>query len=273
MTCKEFGCTKEILLSMQGDNNDEHGVQADETGTVQEGRTRKSDGEVSTESREPASFAPSSRKFEDDSILSANSQTGTAVSAVEFPSETQDMPSTEVKEPMKKSNLYQNSPEELHLLYMDPQGDIQGPFLGVDIIGWFEAGFFGLDLPVRLVNASEPFSPLGTVMPHLKPAVWVPPGFDSSKRADEGRDSNLAKSELDSLSLDFSLQDSLSGDKEMNGRENFPVPTLDVDLLNLADGSNSFFGGDLQMAPSEKSSNNRAGKSFQFLIHRWSLRM
>jgi hypothetical protein len=79
---------------MQGDNNDEHGVQADETGTVQEERTRKSHGEVSTESREPASFAPSSRKFEDDSILSANSQPGTAVSAVEFPSETQDMPSS-----------------------------------------------------------------------------------------------------------------------------------------------------------------------------------
>lgn len=249
---------------MQEDNNGEHGVQSDEAGIVQGERTRKSDGEVSTEIREAASFDPSSRKYEDDSILSANSQTGTAVSAVEFPSETQDMPSTEGKEPMKKSNLHQNSPEELHLLYMDPQGDIQGPFLGVDIIGWFEAGFFGLDLPVRLVSASEPFSPLGTVMPHLKPAVWVPPGFDSSKRADEGRDSNITKSELDALSLDLSqLQDSLGGDKEMNGRENFPVPTVDVDLLNLGDGSNSFFGGDLHTAPIEKSSNNRAGKSLQ----------
>lgn len=252
----KFWCTKEILPSMQED-----GVQADEAGTVQDKQNRKSNGEVSTEIRELASFCSSPRKFEDDSIVSANSQTGAAVSSVEFPSETQGMPSTEGKEPMKKSILHQNSPEELHLLYMDPQGDIQGPFLGVDIIGWFEAGFFGLDLPVRLVNASEPFSPLGTVMPHLKPAVWVPPGFDSSKRADEGRDSNLTKSELDSLSLDFSLQDSPNGDKEMNGREDFPVPTSDSDLLNLADGTNSFFGGDFQTAPSERSSNNRAGKS------------
>ncbi|XP_042462660.1 uncharacterized protein LOC122046170 isoform X1 [Zingiber officinale] len=61
-------------------------------------------------------------------------------------------------------------PEELNLFYLDPQGDIQGPFLGLDIISWFEQGFFGTDLPVRLLGAPEglPFLPLGDVMPHLK---------------------------------------------------------------------------------------------------------
>lgn len=60
-------------------------------------------------------------------------------------------------------------PEELSLYYRDPQGEIQGPFLGVDIISWFEQGFFGLDLPVRLADAPEhaPFHELGDVMPHL----------------------------------------------------------------------------------------------------------
>ncbi|KAI4350484.1 hypothetical protein L6164_004936 [Bauhinia variegata] len=61
-------------------------------------------------------------------------------------------------------------PSELSLCYLDPQGVIQGPFLGIDIILWFEQGFFGADLPVRLSDAPEgsPFQELGDVMPHLK---------------------------------------------------------------------------------------------------------
>ncbi|CAM8951516.1 unnamed protein product [Rhodiola kirilowii] len=69
------------------------------------------------------------------------------------------------------------APEELSLLYCDPQGEIQGPFLGIDIISWFEQGFFGIDLPVRLADAAEgiPFQQLGDIMPHLK----VGDGFGS----------------------------------------------------------------------------------------------
>ncbi|KAI4373766.1 hypothetical protein MLD38_011850 [Melastoma candidum] len=61
-------------------------------------------------------------------------------------------------------------PEELGIYYLDPQGDIQGPFLGVDIISWFELGFFGTDLPVRLADAPDgtPFQELGEMMPHLR---------------------------------------------------------------------------------------------------------
>ncbi|XP_074563327.1 uncharacterized protein LOC141819958 isoform X5 [Curcuma longa] len=77
------------------------------------------------------------------------------------------------------------SPEELSLYYRDPQGDIQGPFLGFDIISWFEQGFFGTDLPVCLSDAPEgtPFQPLGEVMPHLKlelhPSTNIFPGEKS----------------------------------------------------------------------------------------------
>ncbi|THU61682.1 hypothetical protein C4D60_Mb07t25890 [Musa balbisiana] len=70
----------------------------------------------------------------------------------------------------KKLSEQGTFPEELSLFYQDPQGDIQGPFLGVDIISWFEQGFFSTDLPVCLSDAPEgtPFQPLGEVMPHLK---------------------------------------------------------------------------------------------------------
>ncbi|KAL4653056.1 hypothetical protein ACB092_01G274500 [Castanea dentata] len=61
-------------------------------------------------------------------------------------------------------------PEEWSLYYLDPQGETQGPFLGVDIIKWFEQGYYGPDLPVRLSDAPDgsSFQELGSVMPHLR---------------------------------------------------------------------------------------------------------
>ncbi|KAK8687179.1 hypothetical protein V6N13_086009 [Hibiscus sabdariffa] len=61
-------------------------------------------------------------------------------------------------------------PEDLSLFYLDPQGVIQGPYLGIDIITWFEQGYFGTDLPVRLADGLDgsPFHELGEVMPHLR---------------------------------------------------------------------------------------------------------
>ncbi|PON40482.1 GYF domain containing protein [Parasponia andersonii] len=90
----------------------------------------------------------------------------------------------------------QPSPEELQLIYVDPQGVIQGPFAGADIIGWFEAGYFGIDLQVRLANASNdtPFASLGDVMPHLRAKARPPPGFAAPKPnefADTGSQSNF----------------------------------------------------------------------------------
>ncbi|KAJ8773679.1 hypothetical protein K2173_005925 [Erythroxylum novogranatense] len=62
------------------------------------------------------------------------------------------------------------APEDLYFFYIDPSGNTQGPFLGADIILWFEEGYFGTELPVRLADTPEgtPFHNLGDVMPHLK---------------------------------------------------------------------------------------------------------
>ncbi|GAB4852006.1 hypothetical protein Ancab_016200 [Ancistrocladus abbreviatus] len=80
--------------------------------------------------------------------------------------------------------LQQPSPEDLLLHYKDPQGEIQGPFSGSDIIGWFESGYFGIDLQVRLANAPNdtPFFLLGDVMPHLRAKTRPPPGFSTPKQ-------------------------------------------------------------------------------------------
>ncbi|RZR73140.1 hypothetical protein BHM03_00020791 [Ensete ventricosum] len=82
-------------------------------------------------------------------------------------------------------NLQPPSPEDLSLYYKDPQGQIQGPFSGGDLIGWFEAGYFGIDLQVRHASspADAPFSPLGDVMPHLRMKAGPPPGFGVAKHS------------------------------------------------------------------------------------------
>ncbi|RAL53627.1 hypothetical protein DM860_012242 [Cuscuta australis] len=79
--------------------------------------------------------------------------------------------------------LPQQSPEDLLLYYKDPHGEIQGPFSGSDIIGWFEAGYFGIDLLVHLAGApvNAPFSQLGDIMPHLCSKPRPPPGFSTPK--------------------------------------------------------------------------------------------
>ncbi|XP_023546983.1 uncharacterized protein LOC111805921 [Cucurbita pepo subsp. pepo] len=78
----------------------------------------------------------------------------------------------------------QSAPEDLQFHYIDPSGAIQGPFSGADIIQWFEGGYFGLDLPVRLANAPNdlPFSALGDAMPHLRSKAKPPPGFCGPKQ-------------------------------------------------------------------------------------------
>lgn len=95
-------------------------------------------------------------------------------------------PAVPVDHEQESRKLLHPSPEDLLLYYKDPQGQIQGPFSGSDIIGWFEAGYFGIDLLVRPVNAPNDtaFALLGDVMPHLRAKARPPPGFNTAKPND-----------------------------------------------------------------------------------------
>lgn len=128
---------------------------------------------------------------------------------------------------------------------MDPQGEVQGPFTGADIIGWFEGGFFNVDLPVRLVDAAKdmPFLPLGTVMPHLKPKARAPPGFDALKQADETGDIFVTQGEVDSVSLNFDAQPSFDDRQErgFGGILSDPSPLVKFDILGSGNTSEAAF--------------------------------
>jgi hypothetical protein len=92
-------------------------------------------------------------------------------------------PSAVLDKEQETLKLSQTSPEDLLLYYRDPRGEVQGPFTGSDIIGWFEAAYFGIDLQVRHANAppDSPFLQLGDVMPHLRAKARPPPGFSAPK--------------------------------------------------------------------------------------------
>lgn len=95
-------------------------------------------------------------------------------------------PSAVIDREREPHKISQPSPEDLVLYYKDPQGEIQGPFAGSDIITWFESGYFGIELQVRLASApaDSPFSLLGDVMPHLRAKARPPPGFSTAKASE-----------------------------------------------------------------------------------------
>lgn len=109
------------------------------------------------------------------------------------------------------------SPENLSLYYKDPKGRTQGPFSGSDIIGWFEAGFYGIDLLVRVASApcDSPFLLLGDVMPHLRAKVRAPPGFSNAKPR-----SMPETSYLDSAYLEISDYASINKNGSVTEAEN-----------------------------------------------------
>ncbi|PIA52597.1 hypothetical protein AQUCO_01000464v1 [Aquilegia coerulea] len=91
--------------------------------------------------------------------------------------------------------LAQTPPEELSLYYKDPQGAIQGPFSGSNLMEWFDAGFFGIDLEVRPADASRdtPFSSLGDVIPQLRAKPRPPPGFSVPKQSEAAETTSVSK--------------------------------------------------------------------------------
>jgi hypothetical protein len=174
--------------------------------------------------------------------------------------------------PKEKVTESQQVPyEELSLFYTDPQGEVQGPFTGADIVGWFEGGFFNVDLPVRLADAPEdsPFLPLGTIMPHLKPKARVPPGFDALKQSDETGDAGdagdafVTKGEVDSVLLNYGAQTLFEDGQERRFQEiiSDQSPLGQLDVLGLGNTSEVAFGNEHQLDLKGMPASTREGKN------------
>ncbi|KAM0276482.1 hypothetical protein ACHAQH_006709 [Verticillium albo-atrum] len=92
---------------------------------------------------------------------------------------TSDLPSSQQRQMVM--------PDRMRWVYLDPQGQIQGPFTGLEMNDWYKANFFTPDLRVKKVEDSD-FEPLGQLIrrignsrePFLVPQIGVPHGPPSA---------------------------------------------------------------------------------------------
>lgn len=74
-------------------------------------------------------------------------------------------------------------PDRMRWVYLDPQGQVQGPFTGLEMNDWYKANFFSPDLRVKKIEDPE-FEPLGQLIrrignsrePFLVPQIGIPHG-------------------------------------------------------------------------------------------------
>ena len=91
-------------------------------------------------------------------------------------------------------------PDRMRWIYRDPQGNIQGPWTGLEMHDWFKAGFFSPDLQIKKVEEQD-FEPLAHLVrrignsrePFLVPQIGIPHGPDPASSAWAGSSSGAAQ--------------------------------------------------------------------------------
>jgi PERQ amino acid-rich with GYF domain-containing protein len=81
-------------------------------------------------------------------------------------------------------------PDRMRWVYLDPHGQVQGPWSGLEMHDWYKASFFTADLSVRKLEDTE-FEPLGQLIrrignsrePFLVPQIGIPHGPPSTQAA------------------------------------------------------------------------------------------
>ncbi|KAJ2905498.1 gyf domain-containing mpd2 [Zalerion maritima] len=90
-------------------------------------------------------------------------------------SNTDDTPPTQVRQMVM--------PDRMRWVYLDPQGNTQGPFTGLEMNDWYKGNFFSADLRIKKLEDAD-FEPLGHLIrrignsrePFLVPQVGIPHG-------------------------------------------------------------------------------------------------
>ncbi|KAK3502133.1 hypothetical protein B0T13DRAFT_459884 [Neurospora crassa] len=86
-------------------------------------------------------------------------------------------------EPGQQQQRTMVMPDRMRWVYLDPQGQMQGPFSGLEMNDWYKANFFSPDLRVKRVEDPD-FEPLGQLIrrignsrePFLVPQMGIPHG-------------------------------------------------------------------------------------------------
>ncbi|KAI1173254.1 hypothetical protein F4777DRAFT_558611 [Nemania sp. FL0916] len=92
-------------------------------------------------------------------------------------------PAVQSSEPPAAQTRIMVMPDRMRWHYLDPQGNVQGAFTGLEMNDWYKANFFTPDLRVKKVEDAE-FEPLGQLIrrignsrePFLVPQIGIPHG-------------------------------------------------------------------------------------------------
>jgi PERQ amino acid-rich with GYF domain-containing protein len=128
------------------------------------------------ESRNQNSFSsPENAQGQSATSLSQPSTAGANYQHSQASSDTVSLPATQQRQMVM--------PDRMKWVYLDPQGQVQGPWSGLEMHDWYKAAFFTADLSVRKVEDTE-FEPLGQLIrrignsrePFLVPQIGIPHG-------------------------------------------------------------------------------------------------
>jgi PERQ amino acid-rich with GYF domain-containing protein len=137
---------------------------------------------------------PASETRSQGNFSSAESTQPTTSAAPAVPSYSQPQPAQSYQQPQSTSESTASQlpqtqqrtmvmPDRMRWVYLDPQGQVQGPWSGLEMHDWYKASFFTADLSVKKVEDAE-FEPLGQLIrrignsrePFLVPQIGVPHG-------------------------------------------------------------------------------------------------
>ncbi|KAK7741811.1 kinesin-like protein [Cytospora paraplurivora] len=112
--------------------------------------------------------------------LATAPQNHSFAASTQAPPFTPDQPATGPPQSQARTMVM---PDRMRWVYMDPQGQQQGPFTGLEMNEWYKANYFTQDLRVRKVEDPD-FEPLGQLIrrignsrePFLVPQVGIPHG-------------------------------------------------------------------------------------------------
>ena len=132
--------------------------------------------------------------------MSAASQTtfSAGASTSSYFARTQDQDSTSNQMPASQQRQMV-MPDRMRWEYRDPQGNIQGPWSGLEMHDWYKAGFFSPELQVRKVEDSD-YEPLAQLIrrignsrePFLVPQIGIAHGSSTALPSSSAASSGAA---------------------------------------------------------------------------------
>eukprot|EP01135_Chromosphaera_perkinsii_P003617 Nk52_evm26s249 gene=Nk52_evmTU26s249 len=149
----------------------EEELEPDKSSSHGEARAGNFSGIVSEKEKASTSFSLADGEKVDD--MFANDAVSESPVASQPLAEKERESSRSVEPPVVSPSSFDNDPS-MKWLYKDPQGNVQGPFDRIEMLEWFNAGYFRMELLVKRACDND-FVPLGFLIKNLGRVPFADP--------------------------------------------------------------------------------------------------